>query len=251
VLVLSLAVPACGRSEPDQGGTGGGGTSGCGRGGAGGTGTIDAGSGGAAGAADGAAPTGGPIGWAAVAGNGVTTTTGGDGGATVTVTTLADLNAAVLGSTPRVVQISEQITGSVTSIAANKTLVGLPGASIHGHLQLGASVNVIVRNLTIVGNNCTDSPTDCSMGADAITIDNRAHHIWFDHDDISDGSDGNLDITTFSNAASAITSRGNLLQNTTGTTGDIGGAAFTPPYAYTLDPAASVQALVMAGVGPQ
>ena len=22
-----------------------------------------------------------------------------------------------------------------------------------------------------------------------------SHHVWFDHDDISDGSDGNLDIT--------------------------------------------------------
>src|SRR4029077_12714759 len=32
-------------------------------------------------------------------------------------------------------------------------------------------------------------------GADAFTITNSAHHVWIDHCSISDGSDGNLDIT--------------------------------------------------------
>jgi pectate lyase len=36
---------------------------------------------------------------------------------------------------------------------------------------------------------------DCQDGADAITVENTAHHIWIDHLDVSDGSDGNLDIT--------------------------------------------------------
>jgi pectate lyase len=61
---------------------------------------------------------------------------------------------------------------------------------------------VIVRNLKIVGysvGDCAldpsfDSSVGCSSGSDAVTIQG-SNHIWFDHDDISDGSDGNLDIT--------------------------------------------------------
>jgi pectate lyase len=60
---------------------------------------------------------------------------------------------------------------------------------------MSGSVNVIFRNLKVVGYNCTDVPGDCRSGADAITVVTGAHHLWFDHDDISDGSDGNLDIT--------------------------------------------------------
>src|SRR5947199_294929 len=85
-----------------------------------------------------------------------------------------------------------RVTGDV-AIGSNKTLVGACGAVFHGHLGLSGSANVIVRNLTIVGYNCTDSPSDCSGGADAVTLQKQSHHVWFDHDDISDGSDGNLD----------------------------------------------------------
>jgi pectate lyase len=48
----------------------------------------------------------------------------------------------------------------------------------------------------VVGFNCSDSPEDCSGGDDAITIGDGSHHIWVDHLDVSDGSDGNLDITS-------------------------------------------------------
>jgi hypothetical protein len=37
----------------------------------------------------------------------------------------------------------------------------------------------------------------------------------------------------------------------TATSADIGGAAFTPPYAYTLDPASGVEQAVKNGAGPQ
>ena len=305
------------------------------------------------------------VGWASVAGMGVTTTTGGAGGTTVTVSTLADLNTNAGGTTARIIQVSGSIAGSVT-VGSNKTLVGLCNSEIHGHIQMSGSANVIVRNLRVVGNNCTDNTSDCSAGADAVTVVNAAHHLWFDHDDISDGSDGNLDITrasdfvtvswttfhysgrrtdpagasgghqfsnligasdsdasedtghlsvtfhhdwwadnvvermprvrfgkvhlfdnlytaagndycigvgaganirdennvfigvknpidtgSYSNSASILQSIGDLDQMTTGTTQGIGGAAFTPSYAYTLDPASGVEAAVKGGAGPQ
>lgn len=304
------------------------------------------------------------VGWASVDGLGVKTTTGGAGGSTVKVSTLSDLNTNAGGTTARIIEISGTISGNVT-VGSNKTLVGACGAEIHGHIQMSGSVNVIVRNLTVVGYNCTDNPSDCSGGADAISVERQAHHLWFDHNDISDGSDGNLDIThacdfitvswtkfhysgrrtdpagaagghqfsnlighsdsnasedtghltvtfhhdwwadnvvermprvrfgqvhlfdnlytaagndycigvgvsanirdennvfigvknpidstDYSNSTSIIHSTGNLLQMTTGTSQDIGGTAFTPPYAYTLDPASGVEATVKNGAGP-
>jgi pectate lyase len=92
--------------------------------------------------------------------------------------------------------IIETGTGGL-AIGSNKTIVGLCGAEIHGHVQMTGSVNVIMRNIKVVGFNCMapDNTSDCSAGLDAVTVERGAHHLWFDHDDISDGSDGNLDIT--------------------------------------------------------
>jgi pectate lyase len=157
-------------------------------------GTSSGGSGGASGDCS-TPPAPSPLaGWASVSGNGVSTTTGGDGGSTTTVTSLSDLTAAVKGTDPKIIQIEGDIEGDVT-IGSNKTLIGLCGAKIHGYVSLNKSVNVIIRNLTIVGKNCSDSTNDCSGGDDAITVQGAAHHLWFDHDDVSDGSDGNLDMT--------------------------------------------------------
>ena len=90
------------------------------------------------------------------------------------------------------------------SIGSNKTIVGLCGAEIHGHIGISNATNVIVRNIKIVGFGVGDCALDpsftatvgCSSGADAITVGNNAHHVWFDHCDVSDGTDGNLDITS-------------------------------------------------------
>jgi pectate lyase len=104
------------------------------------------------------------------------------------------LNAAIGGSDARVIHIDGSLEGAFV-IGSNKTIVGICGAELHGDLHFSGSSNVILRNLKVVGNNCSDSPGDCSGGEDAITVVNGAHHLWFDHLDVSDGSDGNLDIT--------------------------------------------------------
>jgi len=98
------------------------------------------------------------------------------------------------GTTPASFASPQSIRGSV-GVGSNKTIVGASGVVFTGHLGLGASSNVILRNLAVVGYNCTDSPSDCSGGQDAISINGGAHHICVDHCSVSDGSDGNLDIT--------------------------------------------------------
>ncbi len=134
----------------------------------------------------------------------VATTTGGAVGTTVKVSTLADLTTNAGGTDARILQISGTITGDVT-IGSNKTLVGTCGAKIHGHIQLIGSANVIVRNLTVVGNDCADGPSDCSGGAAAITVQSSSHHLWFDHLDISDGSDATALASAWARASSTTT----------------------------------------------
>ena len=64
------------------------------------------------------------------------------------------------------------------SVGSNKTIVGLCGAEIHGHVDDQRLVNVIVRNIKIVGygvGNCALDPSydptvGCSSGDDAITV---------------------------------------------------------------------------------
>jgi pectate lyase len=204
--VLALALAACGGGNEGGGGSGGasgtGGATGAGgmtSGGAGGKVGVGGmtGAGGAGGA--GGASTSDPlIGWAAMGctvGT-VTTTTGGGSMAPMAVTTLSALNSAAAGSTAKVIQFSGSLSGTVT-VGSNKTIIGAAGAKITGHISLDHSSNVILQNFTVVGLNCSDVPAngDCQDGADAITVNGSSHHIWIDHLDVSDGSDGNLDVT--------------------------------------------------------
>jgi pectate lyase len=136
-----------------------------------------------------------PVGWAAVADLGADGTTGGDGGEVVEVTTTAQFVEQAKLAGPRVIVVNGSVgDGGRVSITSNHSVIGLPGAEFHGGLKVSGAVNVVIRNLKIVGNNCTDSPEDCSGGADALSIGDSAHHVWIDHCDISDGSDGNLDV---------------------------------------------------------
>jgi pectate lyase len=136
------------------------------------------------------------IGWASLNGG----TTGGGSATPQVVTTLQQLSAAVAGSTPAVIYVNGKLTAGGVNVGSNKTIVGVCGAEIHGHIGVG-STNVIIRNIKIVGygvGNCAldpsyDSSVGCSSGDDAITV-SGAKNVWFDHCDISDGTDGNLDI---------------------------------------------------------
>jgi len=196
-----------------MGGRGGMGGTAAGTGGNAGSGASagKAGSGGTGGGSCDAPPAASPlVGWAAVSGGGVTTTTGGGNATPTTVTTLSEFQSAVSGTNAAVIYVKGKLAAGKTSVGSNKTIAGICGAEIHGHLELSGSTNVIVRNIAVVGygaGNCSldpdyDSATGCSSGNDAISVQKNAHHIWFDHCDISDGTDGNLDIT---NAANYVT----------------------------------------------
>jgi pectate lyase len=111
------------------------------------------------------------------------------------VSTLSELAMYAKQPGPLVILVSGTIgDGSRVTIGSHHTVIGLPGAEFHGGLRVDGGANVIVRNLKIVGNNCADSPDDCSGGADAFSIGDGSHHVWVDHCDVSDGSDGNLDV---------------------------------------------------------
>jgi pectate lyase len=147
------------------------------------------------------------IGWASVAGGGVTTTTGGGDLEPVVVTTLAQLQLAALGTNPLVIRVQGVLAPGDVAIGSNKTIIGTCGAQIQGHIEMTGSVNVIFRNIEIVGYSPGDCALDpgfdpalgCSSGDDAITVQRNSHHVWFDHVAVRDGSDGNLDVTNGAN----------------------------------------------------
>jgi pectate lyase len=130
-------------------------------------------------------------GWASQNGG----TTGGTGGSTVLVSTPSQLSAALAKSGKYIIYVQGTLTGYNTyTVTSDKTIYGLPGATIQGYLSLVGVSNVILRNLIVRGQKCADYNT-CKAGSDAIHIESNSHHIWLDHMDIADGQDGNCDIT--------------------------------------------------------
>ncbi|MGK5683341.1 pectate lyase family protein [Actinoplanes sp. URMC 104] len=150
-----------------------------------------------------AAPAG-PDGFATVAGHGLATTTGGAGGPVVTVTTAAAFIEAIARPGPYVVQVSGTIplprgrNDGMYPVASDKTIVGLGSTAslVGGGLTIGLPVdddvtsppanavhNVIIRNLSLSG-----------ASDDLINVQMFSHHIWIDHNDLSNGDDGAVDI---------------------------------------------------------
>ncbi|NII25985.1 carbohydrate-binding protein [Pseudoflavitalea sp. X16] len=136
-----------------------------------------------------------PVGWATQNGG----TTGGGNATPVTVSTLANLTSQANGSGSRVIYVSGTLgagVGTRVRVAANTTIIGLPGATLYGGFDVRGN-NVIIRNMIVRGPGAVDVD-----GVDCINIDGSGTtNVWIDHCDIYDGQDGNLDIT---NGASYI-----------------------------------------------
>jgi pectate lyase len=106
-------------------------------------------------------------------------TTGGVGGASVTVTTLAALRSAVKGNTPKIVYISGAIKSSgddLVYVGSNTSIIGKPNASVEGlTLFLETVSNVIIQDLRLK-NYVYDA---------GVQIKYNSHHIWIDHCEFS------------------------------------------------------------------
>jgi pectate lyase len=125
-----------------------------------------------------------PVGFASVSGQGLEGTTGGAGGTVVTVTDADRLSFYASRETPYIIQVKGIITASI-SVHDNKTIVGVgEKPTIRGQIYVNNHKNVIIRDLYLADAN-----------GDCVTIINKAHHVWVDHCDISDSTDGLLDMT--------------------------------------------------------
>ena len=140
-----------------------------------------------------------PIGWASVNASGQNGTTGGLGGPEVTVTTCAALKSAVAQSGATIIKVSGSITCDNVTVSSNKSVIGLPGAAIiatsgttNSLLVAKGVSNIIVRNLVLQGAGVSNGN---KSGGDVFHVESSVHHLWADHLDISDGDDGNFDIT--------------------------------------------------------
>lgn len=134
-------------------------------------------------------------GYATVSAYGTDTVTGGGNATIQVVTTTEEFINAVNGDSPAVVVVSGTIRcmtggGSAINIGSNKTIVGIDeNATLVGGINISGKSNIIISNLIMKGCLKQSSTPD-----DVINVQNGSHHIWFNHLDISDGGDGNLDI---------------------------------------------------------
>ena len=134
-----------------------------------------------------------PVGWATM-GEGVT---GGGPATPQLVRSMTELQALAAGDEPRVLHVDGGFSGTL-HVGSNKTIIGRPGARIEGQpaaLRLTGSRNVIIRNLTLVGDSAHHEPN---------TVLHDAENIWLDHNSFVDGRpdlvvlSGTTDLVTIS-----------------------------------------------------
>jgi pectate lyase len=133
-----------------------------------------------------APPAAGLVGFATVNALGQNGTTGGAGGQTVTVSNASQFLAAVQQAGPLIVQVNGTISlTGMNKVASDKTIIGVGTSGIitGGGLTMSGVKNIIIRNLTFTDAN-----------DDSINVESGSHHIWLDHNDLSNGYDGLLDI---------------------------------------------------------
>ncbi|KAF5027740.1 hypothetical protein F66182_153 [Fusarium sp. NRRL 66182] len=121
-------------------------------------------------------------------------TTGGAGGASVTVSSLAEFSKAAESDEKQVIYVKGNISGDVKiRVGSDKTIVGAKGATLNNvGLYIHKQKNVIIRNLAI--------KDVVAANGDAINIQ-ASTNVWVDHVDLSsdfskdkDYFDGLLDV---------------------------------------------------------
>jgi pectate lyase len=102
------------------------------------------------------------------------------------VSSFADLQSAVSGSTARIVEVAGTISGSgMLSVGSNITIRGVGAdATIAGFgLNISSQLNVIIENL-----NFRDADDD------SINVQSESENVWIHHCTFSSGYDGLVDI---------------------------------------------------------
>lgn len=130
-------------------------------------------------------------GWASVSGDGIKGVTGGGNAIPQVITTLEELTRLAAGNTPRVIVISGTITcgAYAVNVGSNKTIVGIDkNAAIHGGINMDGVSNIIVSNLNFQGFWPDPGPDDCISAR-------NSDHLWFNHLNIWNAVDGNMDLT--------------------------------------------------------
>ncbi len=130
-------------------------------------------------------------GWATVPGEGLKGVTGGGKAEPVVVNTLDELEALAQDDVPRVIIIDGTIRcgGYGVKVGNNKTIVGIDSdATLYGGFRIHNSNNIIISNLNIEGTWPNSGPDDC------LEI-KGSHHLWLNHLNIWNSTDGNVDIT--------------------------------------------------------
>lgn len=135
------------------------------------------------------------IGWASVPAEGVGGVIGGAGGPTVTVSSLEALVVEAQGDEPKILLLEGAFEGYVQISGSNKTIQGTSGLTWEGGLAVAGSVDAPIHNLILRDLRITSPPCEeyCS-DLDALSL-RWATHVWIDHCELRNGSDGNLDIT--------------------------------------------------------
>ena len=124
-------------------------------------------------------------------------TTGGNGSEQIIVTSPEEFNTATMKPGASVLWVSGTLQGDCTVETGDKTILGLPGATVEGTLNLSDVDNVIVRNIFVhITTPCTGTSGagTCEEGPDAVHVAGSTK-VWLDHLSILDGNDGNMDIT--------------------------------------------------------
>jgi len=138
-------------------------------------------------------------------------TTGGAGGASVTVSNAADFATYATSSVPTIINVAGTIVlGNNVAVASNKTIQGLDSnATINGDLWLGNAVsNIILRHLNVT------NPLGVGDG-DGVTIINGSRNIVVTYCTFTDCADGELDITNGSDSVTVSWCRFRYINQTT------------------------------------
>jgi|WetSurMetagenome_2_1015567.scaffolds.fasta_scaffold15409_3 pectate lyase len=140
-----------------------------------------------------------PDGFASVSGKGLSATTGGENGKTVTVTTFADLKNYAESSEPYIILVKGRIPapskGDAVNVKSNKTIVGLGNDATLYQIELHIIIqkNIIIRNI-IDRDSYVEGNYDCKdTDWDGIQADS-CHHLWIDHCWFTHNCDGLIDL---------------------------------------------------------